>query len=98
MAQLFGKGRLFPTHIVETKLRPDIVIFSNCTKKVIMWELSVPWEENMESTHERKIAKYEPLVEQCLVNGWQAICQAVEVGCCRFNEMSMSEVLTSIGI
>ena len=35
-----------------------------------MWELSVQWEENMESTHERKIAKYEPLVEQCRVNGW----------------------------
>ena len=55
----------FPAHIVETKLRPDLVMFSNSTKKVIMWELSVPWEENMESTHERKIAKYEPLVEQC---------------------------------
>ena len=55
----------FPAHIVETKLRPDIVMFSNSTKKVIIWELSVPWEENMESTHERKIAKYELLVEQC---------------------------------
>ena len=73
-------------------------MFSNSTKKVIMWELSVPWEENVESTHERKIAKYEPLVEQCRVNGWQAICQAIEVGCRGFNAMSMSKALTSIGI
>ena len=88
----------FPAHIVETKLRPDLVMFSNSTKKVIMWELSVPWEENMESTHERKIAKYEPLVEQCRMNGWQAICQAVEVGCRGFNARSMSKALSSIGI
>ena len=46
----------FPAHIVETKLRPDIVMFSNSTKKVIIWKLSVPFEENMEFTHERKIA------------------------------------------
>ena len=88
----------FPAPIVEIKLRPDLVMFSNSTKKVIMWELSVPWEENMESMHERKIAKYEPLVEQCQVNGWQAICQAVEVGCRGFNAMSMSKALISIGI
>ena len=88
----------FPAHIVETKLRPDLVMFSNSTKKVIMWELSVPWEENMESTHERKIAKYEPLVEQCRMNGWQAICLAVEVGCRGFNARSMSKALSSIGI
>ena len=88
----------FPVHIVGTNLWPDIVMFSNSTKKVIMWELSVPWEENMESMHKRKIAKYEPLVEHRQVNGWQAICQAVEVGCWRFNAMSMSKALTSIGI
>ena len=73
-------------------------MFSNSTKKVIMRELLVPWEENMESTHERKIAKYKPLVEQYQVNGWQALCQTVEVGCCGFNAMSRSKALTSIGI
>ena len=73
-------------------------MFSNSTKKVIMWELSVPWEENMESTHKRNIAKYEPLVEQCQMNGWQAICQAVEVRCHRFNAKSMSKALSSISI
>ena len=59
----------FPANIVETKLRPDIIMYSNSMKKVIMWELLVPWEENMESTHERNITKYEPLIEQCRVNG-----------------------------
>ena len=70
----------FPVHIVVTKLRPDIVMFSNSTKKVIMWELSVPWEENMESMHKKKIAKFEPLIEQCRVNGWQAICRQSKWG------------------
>ena len=81
----------FPAHIVKTKLRPDIVMFSNSTKKVILWELSLPWEENMESTHERKIAKYEPLVKQCRMNGWQAISQAFEVGCRGFNASAFQE-------
>ena len=48
--------------------------------------------------HARKKAKYEPLVEQCRVNCWQAISQVVEVGCRGFNAMSMSKALTSIGI
>ena len=62
----------FPAHIVVTRLRSDIILYSDSTKKVIVWELSVPSEENMESTHERMIAKYQPLVEQCCVKGWQA--------------------------
>lgn len=33
-----------------------------------MWKLTVPWEENTEDAHKRKLAKYTELVEQCSVS------------------------------
>ena len=60
-----GKKLKFPVHIVQTALRPDIVIFSNKRRKIIMWELTVPWVENAEEAHERKKLKYDELVELC---------------------------------
>ena len=48
----------FPVHIAFTQLRPDITIFSNSLRKVILIELTCPCEENMESWHSTKINKY----------------------------------------
>ena len=45
---------IFPGHIALTSLRPDIVIFSNSLKRVILIELTCPCEENMESWHSIK--------------------------------------------
>ena len=42
----------FPDHITQTSLRPDILIFSNKIRKILIWELTVPWEEDAEETHE----------------------------------------------
>ena len=93
-----GRQMKFPAHIADTRLRPDIIVFSNSAKRILMFELTCPWEENMESAHERKIAKYEHLVKQCQSNGWQASCQAVEVGCRGFTAWSLSKALSSIGV
>ncbi|KAK0149611.1 hypothetical protein N1851_009641 [Merluccius polli] len=49
-----GKQLRFPEHIVETTLlRPDIVLFSDSTKQVVLLDLTVPWEERMEEANER---------------------------------------------
>ena len=48
----------FPIHIAFTQLRPDITIFSNALKKVIIIELTCLCEENMESWHSTKINNY----------------------------------------
>ena len=53
----------FPDHIVRAQLRPDMILVSNTTKQVIMWELTVSWEENMAESHGRKLTKYQELVE-----------------------------------
>ena len=39
----------FTPHIAFTELRPDITIFSNKLKRVILIELTCPYEENMEA-------------------------------------------------
>ena len=48
----------FPSHIAYTELRPDITIYSNLGKKVILIELTCRCEENMEKWHDHKINKY----------------------------------------
>jgi pyocin large subunit-like protein len=54
----------FPPEILSPKLRPDIVIWSSRGRKVIILELTVHLEEHMEDAYERKMAKYQKLVEE----------------------------------
>ena len=42
-----GKEIMFPPNICTTSLRPDIVIWSNTRKKVVIFELTCPAEENI---------------------------------------------------
>ena len=63
------KNLVFPTHIAATTLRPDIVLWSNTTKRVILVELTVLWEERIQEANERKRRKYEDLLEECKSKG-----------------------------
>ena len=88
----------FPAEIGETSLRPDIVIWSKKTKQVILVELTVPWEERMEDAHERKKAKYQPLLEDCQDRGWKTWNLPVEIGCRGFVSQSLWRCLGILGI
>ena len=70
----------FPPHTAFTKLKPDIIIFSNKLKKVILIELTCPCEENMEAWHDAKVNKYMSLKIVIENNGWNVDLYAVEVG------------------
>ena len=70
----------FPPHIAFTELRPDITIFSNKLKRVILIKLTCPCEENMEAWHNAKVNKYLPLKSVIENNGWSVDQFAVEVG------------------
>ena len=70
----------FQVHIAFTQLRPDITIFSNNLRKVILIELTCPCKENMESWHSTKISKYLPLKIIVDSNGWCVELFTVEVG------------------
>ena len=53
-----SKSLIFPSHIAITELRPDLVIFSNVSKIVILIELTCPCEENFADRHREKLTKY----------------------------------------
>ena len=93
-----GSRLKFPENIVATNLRPDLLLISNKTKQIIMWELTVCWEENFESANEYKRSKYQQLLEDCQKKKWRANCIPIEIGCRGFMSKSMCHALTSIGI
>ena len=51
----------FSPHIAFTDLRPDISIFSNKLKRVILIELTFPCVESMEAWYNTKVNKYMPI-------------------------------------
>ena len=73
----------FPDYILRTQLRPNMILVLNWMKQVIMWELMVLWEENMAESHESKLTKYQELIEQCRMKGWQAPSDPIDIVCRR---------------
>ena len=71
----------FPVHIIQTEKRPDIVVWSDSKKSVLLIELTVPWEENREEAHERNKNHYETLRADCVEKGWICHVIPIEVGC-----------------
>ena len=78
--------------------RPDIVIWSIKAKNVFVIELMVPFEENFDWAHQRKLEKYEDLREQCVTNGWITNVFSIEVGCRGFIADTTSFFLTNLGL
>ena len=89
---------VFPTHITITNLRPDIIIWSDRSKIVLIVELTVPWERNMEVANERKMTKYEVLKTECEDNGWRCCVFPIEVGCRGYIARSTMGYLRGIGL
>ncbi|KAK0135439.1 Retrovirus-related Pol polyprotein from type-1 retrotransposable element R2 [Merluccius polli] len=93
-----GRKLHFPEAVLSTTLRPDIVMWSLEGKKIILVELTVPWEENCEGAAERKKEKYQQLVLDCRDKGWTTWLMAVEVGCQGFPAQSAWNLLTKMGL
>ena len=68
-----------PEHICATTARPDIVIFSNASTRVLFPELTCPLEENFGAQHGHKLMKYEEL-RSLLAPGWSMTVLPFEVG------------------
>lgn len=98
MAADLSRQLKFPAEIITTSLRPDIVIWSARAKAVIMVELTVPWEEHMESAYERKKDKYAELAAMCSQAGWRPFTFPVEVGCRGFTGTSTQRLLKTLGV
>ncbi|KAI8492574.1 hypothetical protein Bbelb_296150 [Branchiostoma belcheri] len=92
-----GRKLQFPK-VVQTKLRPDAVLWAEAEKKLVLVELTVPWEERCEEAYERKKNKYQELIDECRSKGWQAWLFPVEVGCRGFPAQSVWKLFTAIGV
>ena len=90
-----GKRLVFPD-VVQTILRPDIVLWSKTGKKLIVIELTVPWETRCEGAYERKKAKTE-LLDLCQEKGWCTWLFQVEVGVRGFCSQSVCRLMTAVG-
>ena len=97
MAADLDRKLVFP-NIVTTTLRPDIVIWSEKQRAIIMIELTVPWETRCDEAHERKAEKYANLVEECREKGWRAWLFPVEIGARGFPAQSIWKLLTALGM
>ena len=56
---------VFPPKITETTKRPDITIYSESIKTVIICELTAPMEENLPNATARRKCKYQDLEAEC---------------------------------
>ena len=89
--------RLVFPNVVQTTLRPDIVLWSETAKKLVTIELTVPWEARCEEAYERKKAKYTELVDLCKQQGWRTWLFPVEVGVRGFCSQSVHRLMTALG-
>ncbi len=93
-----GRQLRFPETIATNTLRPDMVLFSESSRQVVLLELTVPWEDRMEEAFEQKRAKYEELAGECRNRGWKTRCLPIEVGCRGFVGQSLCRALKLLGI
>ncbi len=93
-----GRKLHFPEAVLSTTLRPDIIMWSPGGKKIILVELTVPWEEGCEEAAERKKGKYQQLVQDCRDKGWTTRLMTVEVCCRGFPAQSVWNLLMKVGL
>ena len=85
--------------MAATTLRPDLVIFSKSTRKVVIIELTSPVEENLEVRHVEKTAKYmKELVPLIVKNKWTVSFFAIEVGARGYCSISVRKCLFGLGL
>jgi len=70
----------FPPNIYSTNERPDIVIWSRKTQRVILLELTCCAEEGFSAAQLRKQVRYHELVDNINSRGWKADLFTLEVG------------------
>ena len=93
-----GNPVVFPPTILTTRLRPDIIIWSE-SKRIVIWaELTCPAEENMSQARARKVRRYKKLAEDVRAEGWTLHDFTIEVGARGCVGHSVRHFLRRIGL
>ena len=85
-------------HIVQTSLRPDIILYSSTTKQSIILELTVPTEENIFQQHADKEHKYAKLLDDIKMSQWTGQVFSVKVGSRGYVAKSLGYALQKLGL
>ena len=82
--------------ILVTNLKPDLVIVNKTNKFVTLLELSVPFETNIENTHDRKVKRYQNLINDIEQSGYTVYYYLLEIGSQGFIDADNVKRLKSI--
>ncbi len=100
-----GTGSCIPSHVVaHTDQRPDIVLWSDSLRVVILLELTVPAEVNAVAAHSRKRSRYADLQSEIQTTtsadgiGWVVHVFPFEVTARGFVGGSVNMLLRSLGL
>ena len=89
----------FPQNIYNTPERPDIVVWSEKAKEVILIELTVGDESNFSDQVVRKEARYNrELIPGITASGWKAQLFTIEVGCRGFWHHTVPALFNYFGL
>lgn len=86
----------FPEQIATSSLSLNLIIWSIVSRQVVMLKLTLPWKENLGDAFERKLEKYQELVEKCRSNQCWTTC--LEVGCHGFAGRSLCRTISQLGL
>ena len=75
-----GDSYEFPTNIIATTLRPDMVIWSERRKSIQLVELTVCYESGFKEAAERKEAKYQEIMEEARRKHYKSNIITIQVG------------------
>ena len=80
ITDLPGEDYHYPPHIGSTDSRPDIVVWQDNLKIVVLMELTVCFETNFIQAQDRKKHRYTELIEEAKHRGYKASLMTIEVG------------------
>ena len=86
----------FPPHIARTDLRPDIVVWNDATRSVVLLELTVCHESNFVDAHQRKVNRYLDLEEEIGRSHFRVKTSPIQVGCRGFVDLESFENIRKI--
>ncbi len=75
----------------------QLVAWSEMSKRVVLVELTVPWEDAVQEAYERNKSQYANLVAECQGKGCRATTYPVEIDCRGFVAQLTSCFLRDIG-
>ena len=74
------KNIVFPPTICSTSKRPDVVLWSKMSRRVVLLELTCPAEEGIQVARIKKEARYVELMKEIIEANWSPELLTIEVG------------------